>query len=347
MSQTVALLKEEITAGRWTKQLPSERDLCTLLHVGRVTVRSAISQLQREGWVRISHGKRCQIVGRRRARVPATSDRVVVLSPVPLQNIRPFTVFWIDGLREHLAEEGYHLEVHNSRSYYTGKPEQALESLVSRLKATAWVLSQSTAQMQRWFYNRATPCVICGSKYISEAMASVDQDYRAIGRHAMGMFLNRGHRNLAIVSPSPGLAGDHEAEEGFSEGLKKSFLPGMNQFVCHHDGSVDDICVKLDLLLKRSAPPTAFLVSHPNNVLTVMSYLVSRGVRFPKNMALISRDNDLFLESMVPSVARYVLNRSLFARKISNLVVGMVRSGVVDTKDHRMMPEFVHGQTLG
>lgn len=78
-----------------------------------------------------------------------------------------------------------------------------------------------------------------------------------------------------------------------------------------------------------------------------MSHLMARGLRYPQDVALISRDDDTFLESMVPSVARYSLDLSLFARTISKLVVAMARSGVVDPKDIRLMPKFVPGRTLG
>ena len=346
VAQTVALLKDEIKAGRWARQMPGEHELCALLHVGRVTVRSALSQLQGEGWVRTSQGRRCEIISRRRARVSTASDRVVLLSPVPLQNLRPFTVFWIDGLREHLAEEGYHLEIHDSQSYYTGRPENALESLALRLYAAGWVISQSTVRMQQWFAQRAVPCVITGSRHANVALPSVDRDYRAISRHAAGALLSRGHRRLALISLGLGLAGDLETEQGFQEGVQSSPASDAACYISRPDDNVRGICGKVEALLRHQRP-TGFLVSRPNNFLTVMTYLTACGIQIPTKAALISRDNDSFLESVVPSVARYKLNPSLFARTISNLVVGMVRSGVVDKKEHRIMPEFVSDQTLG
>ena len=347
VAQTAAVLKDAIHAGRWSKQLPGEHDLCEMLHVGRVTLRSALSQLQRDGWIRTSQGRRREIVERRRAAVPTRSDRVVLLTPLPLQNLQPNTVFWIDRLREHLSDAGYHLEVHGHRDCYTGRPERALESLGLRLNAAGWVLSQSTVRMQRWFAQRRMPCVVTGSRHEGVLLPSVDRDYRAISRHAVGAFWARSHRRLAFINTNPILAGDRESEEGFKEGLPKSPLPDMDSRIVRHNGTVSDICTKLDLLFKRSQPPTGFLVLRSHHVLTVMSYLMTRGRRFPKDVALISRDDDKFLESMVPSVARYSLNLSLFARTISNLVVEMVRSGVVEPKDSRLMPEFVPGQSLG
>lgn len=347
VAQTTAVLKEELQAGRWTRQLPGEKELCTLLHVGRVTLRSALDQLKREGWVRSSQGRRREIVGRRRVRTSRSSDRVVLLTPVRLVNLQSFTIFWIDGLREHLATEGYHLEVHEHPACYSGRPDRALESLASRLNPAAWVLSQSTARMQRWFSQRMVPCVITGSRHDGILLPSVDRDYRAISRHAAGVFLARGHRHLAFLNPGPELAGDYESEEGFKEGVEKSQRLDTECFISRHNGSVADICAKLDALLKRSPPPTAFLVSRPNHVLTVMSHLLGRGLRFPADATLISRDHDSFLDNVVPSVARYRANPSVFARTISNLVIEVVRDGIVNPKEHRMMAELVSGQTLG
>jgi len=126
VAQTAAVLKDEIKAGRWKNCLPGEHELCALLHVGRVTLRSALTQLQREGWVRTSQGKRREIVPRRGSGILKPSDRVVFLTHLPLQKLPMFAIVWIDGLREHLSEEGYHLEVHEHPACYSGRPERAL-----------------------------------------------------------------------------------------------------------------------------------------------------------------------------------------------------------------------------
>jgi DNA-binding LacI/PurR family transcriptional regulator len=345
VAQTASVLKDEIRAGRWSKDLPGEHELCGLLHVGRVTLRRALRQLEREGWVRTSQGKRRRIVHRRSLAAPARSDRVMLLTPVPWQGLPPQIVFWIDGLRGHLSEAGYHLDVRENRACYTGRPEGALESLAKRSSVAGWVLSQSTARMQRWFAQRALPCVIAGSRYEGVSLPSVDRDYWAISRHAVGAFLARGHRRLALLNPLPVLAGDRESEGGFKEGLQ-THAGDAGGCIIYHNGTVGDICAKLELLLKRRQPPTGLLVARAHHVLSVMSYLLARGLRFPRDAALISRDDNAFLESMLPSVARYAHSPIILARTISSVVLTMVRGGA-EPKDHRIMPRFIPGQSLG
>ena len=347
VSQTVDVLKNEIRLGRWSKQLPGEHELCALLHVGRVTLRSALARLDREGWLKTSKGRRREIVHKRAKPAREQSNRVALLTPLPMHQLQPHTIYWIDGLRVHLAEAGYHLEVHEHRDCYSGKPEGALDALVRRTNAAGWVLTHSTARMQKWFSQHAMPCVITGSRHEDVSLPSLDRDYRAISRHAVGALLARGHRRVAIINPGTALAGDRESEEGFKEGAQKTSLTGVEARVFNHSGSVADICSKLELALKGSAATTGFLVARSHHTLTVMSSLLGRGLRFPKDVALISRDDDPFLASLVPSVARYSLSPSFLARTISNLVVNTVRGGLVDARESRVMPEFVNGQTLG
>lgn len=104
---------------------------------------------------------------------------------------------------------------------------------------------------------------------------------------------------------------------------------------------------ELDLLLKRPQPPTALLVSRPPFVLTAMSHLLRRKLDLPRVIALISRDHDSLLESLVPTVARYAYRPTAFARKISRLVLQMARGAALPRDNTLVMPSFVAGQTLG
>ncbi len=101
VSQTAAILKEEIQSGRWNKWLPSENELCVQLHVSRITLRAALHHLQRQRLIRSSQGKRSEIVVGSHPPLPPKSDRVLLLSPRPVQFS---ATFWINKLREDLAE---------------------------------------------------------------------------------------------------------------------------------------------------------------------------------------------------------------------------------------------------
>jgi DNA-binding LacI/PurR family transcriptional regulator len=346
VAQAVTVILEEIESGRWSRWLPGEHELCARLQVSRRTVRGALERLGHTGVLRCTQGKRREILRAKSRRQNPTSQRVVMLLPVPLLALHPFGVFLIDHLREHLAEEGYILEIHASRLPYRARMPQELENLAQSLHPVGWLLMQSTQPMQRWFSERQLPCVIVGSRYEDVRLPSVDTDYGAVCRHAVGRFLTEGRRSLVLLNPQPGAAGDAKTQEGFLEAAGKSSLPQVRAEVVQHDGSVASICARLNGLWAREHPPQAMLVSRPRHVLTVMGHLLRQRIRIPADLALISRDDESFLEDVVPTVARYSRNPKMFASKVSRAVLQMVH-GTLRVGDQRIMPSFIDGETLG
>ena len=346
VSQTAAILREEILSGAWEKWLPGEHELCAELQVSRVTLRAALDQLRREGRVRSSRGKRREVVNAPKRRA-SSSREVAVLMPASLETTEPFTMFWIDSLREQLGAAGYHLGVHARRAAYSRHPARTLTTLMERVRPAAWVLCDSTAQIQHRFSASAVPCVIAGSRHSGVNLPSVDVNYRVACRHAVGQFLAKGHHRLVFINPASGLAGDLESEVGFLEGAAQTKRADLETRIIRHDSTTAGVCRELAALLRRPNPPTGFLVSLPTHVLTVMGYLMSHGHRFPRDVTLISRDSSSVLLHMYPGVARYEAKPAFHARKLSKAVLALVRGEVVAATEHKIIPQFIPGESLG
>lgn len=344
--QAAAFLQNEISSGKITRFVPGELELCEKLHISRVTLRAALKILERSGVVRSQQGRRREVVGSRRPPAWSASRQVVLLSPSPLQALSFNALFWIDALREYLAEENYHLDLRVSRAAFGPQAEHVLANLAEQSRPAGWVLYKSTEPMQRWFSERRLPAIITGSRHAGVKLPSVDIAYRAVCRHAVGLFIARGHRQIALVNPASGLSGDVDSELGFQDAVSRSGQAEVQGQVIRHDGTPDSICRKLDAAMGRPQSPTAFLVSRPEHVLTVACHLLRRACR-PPDVVLISRDDALFLENMVPSIARYAFNPQIFAGRISKTVLGMVQGSQTKPADHQIMPRFVFGQTLG
>ncbi len=346
-AQTASILRDELKSGRWLQWLPGEHELCALLHVSRVTVRAALRRLEQEGWLRARQGRRREIAApvarRRRA---AANTRVILLTADPLLSLPAFVVFWVDRLREQLSNAGFHLEVHVSRSFYGSRSSHALKALTDTTHPAVWILYRSTFEMQRWFSVNTLPCVITGSRHPGIELPSLDTDYRATCRHAAGQFLARGHRRMLLLNPASGTRGELESEEGFQEAAARTAASAVDAAIVRHDGTVAGICARLDACLRRPERATALLVSRPVHVLTVLGHLMRRGIRLPEDIALISRDDDSFLEHVLPSVARYSSSPTAFAQKLSKIVLEVAAGGVLSAADHRIMPRFLRGETF-
>lgn len=347
VAQTAQILREGLQAGLWRDHLPGERELCGRFQISRPTVRAALEQLRREGWLSVAQGKRRRILTRRRRTAGGAQTKVIgLLSPVPLRSLPPFLLCCADELRTHLSLEGFELEFHVSQKCFTPCPASALAGLVVRAPAAVWVLFRSASETQRWFVEKMRPCLVVGTCAPTVELPSVDTDYRATARHAAGLMWRRGHRRAALLLPRGAFGGDAETEAGFREVFAASTSEPGRALVLQHDGSVAGVESCVASALRPPHPATAFLVARTVHVLTVTTHLLRRGLRIPQDVAVISRDDDAFLEFVTPAVTRYVISPESFARRLLRPVIQLAQTGFALTKPVRLMPRFVAGETI-
>jgi len=264
---------------------------------------------------------------------------VGLLTPLPLQEVPPFALCWMDKLRELLAADGLDLQIHAGRRWYA-RPAKDLSALMQESSVCAWVLFVANEAMQRWFAEQGTPCVLSGSVYPGLGLPSVDVDYRAVCRHGAGVLLARGHRRIALLLQAPQLGGDRESEAGFHEAFTAD-PSRARPVVLEHDGTPAGLRRKVAELLRLHEPPTGFLVGRSLPALTVASELTRLGQTSPR-VDVICRDSDHFLDYLSPGIGQYRYDPDLHARRLARAVLRLTEGGP-PPKSIRSMPEFVPG----
>lgn len=347
VAQTVAFLNARIDGGEWRDWLPSERSLCELLQVSRNTLRAALAQMKTEGRIRPVHGAGNQILakaGQTDGR-PRSQD-VALLTPEPIERLRPMQSLWIDDMRALLSERGIRLRVFHGRHYFAPNAGPSLQRLVTRNRHGCWILLLAGEQVQRWFGENGIPCIVAGSSYEGLGLPFRDLDHRAMCRHAAGVLLGLGHRRFVMLTQKSKRAGDLESEAGFTEGARQSRHENTSAVVIYHDETVASVAHAVRRILKLQPTPTAILVAHPHYYLAVATRLAQAGVRVPEEISLISRDDDPFLSFIVPVPARYMVSPHLMARSLLRPVLELIEGHVVTQKKSLIMPKFFRGESI-
>jgi DNA-binding LacI/PurR family transcriptional regulator len=258
----------------------------------------------------------------------------------------PFVMVWVDVLRGLLGKAGFQLEVHAAPHCYSARPASQLKMLTQRITPATWILFRSSVAIQRWFAERTLRAVVAGSCDQDIRLPSVDVDYRAACRHGAGFLLKRGHRRIALLLPGLPGGGDLQSEHGFHEAFRDSHASGAVPTVVHCGEATQKIAERVDAVIRESHAPTAFLVARSMHALTVVTHLLRIGHRIPREIAIVSRDDDEFMAHVMPPITRYSADPAKFARSLSRMVLKLVTTGSVSLKPVRIMPGLRHGETV-
>ena len=348
VTQLTAIMRREIALGKWRDWLPNERSLSDTLQVSRNTLRTALAELRREGVIQAMHGS-----GNRILTTPVEdttrplSQDVAVLSPDPIERLRPNFTLWIDRLRILCGAKGYRLRVLHGRQYFRTNPGPALHKLLRQQPHGCWILILAGKATQRWFVENRIACVVAGSVHSGVDLPFCAQDHRAMARDAAKRMFALGHRKIALLIRRTGLAVDQESELGFQTATAEASGPTREALICRHDDTVAGVCLQVRQLMRQQPPPTALLVTNAHYHLSVAGCLQQLGKRVPQDVSIISRTDDPFLEFVAPTPARYAARPREMAEGLLSLVQPFLAGGKVTRRKVQIPPRFVAGESLG
>lgn len=194
---------------------------------------------------------------------------------------------------------------------------------------------------QLWFEQRKIPTVISGTRSAGCALPGVRLDSRALGRHAAGALLRYGHRRIGVVLT--------KSDPGLRIGLEETFETTAATAGVHFveiDESASAVARSVDRMLALAQRPTAIFVASARPYLSVQTRLAQHGLRIPQDISLLCRDDETFLEALLPTAARYTKNPHLYAKKLHDVFVRSIESPPANHEEVSIMPEFVPADSL-
>jgi DNA-binding LacI/PurR family transcriptional regulator len=345
-AQVADYLRAEIARGRWTDSLPGERALAETLHVSRRTLTAALAQLQQAGMIKSEPARGHRIVPAPRQSASGTLRQIGLLTPDPLDAMRPGTTLWVNDLQALLVDADFRLSFFHGRKYVSRHPNRALARLVSSNPQAGWLLAGSSEPTQRWFARSQLRAVVVGTCHGGVVLPDVDLDFHAMGRHLAGRLAAHRHRRAALfLTNSPGyFTSEAETERGFRQVLQTA---GAEAIGVYHERTRDGLVRVLRRLFSGRDHPTALVVINSLDYLTATSFLTQRDLRVPADVSVVARNDDAFMTALLPEPTRYHASPHVLARRIFKLLMQVVE-GQPPLRPHvRIMPDFIVGESLG
>lgn len=342
--QTAAVIEAGLRKGRWRTTLPGQHELCRQLLVSRKTLRTALQALHRRGLLTLRQGHPTVLrVRANRADPGHAINRVVLLLPEPVWRLRPSVGRWVSELRPRLLQAGLELVIIEGGRAYGRRPARALGQLAATHPRSAWVVFTTTLALQRCLQEQRLPAILVGSVFPGSELPSIEYDHAAIARHAAARLAAAGHVRTAILLRRTGSAADTSTCTAFAAGLRRDAPPPV---VLEHDGGMANIARQIRRLIALRPRPTALFVTKTLAVPAAYTLLAQAGLSLPRDLSIVCREDDPFLEYLSPPVARYGTDPVTIARQLTVMLVRLAARGSLRPTHALLAPRFLPGASI-
>jgi DNA-binding LacI/PurR family transcriptional regulator len=348
VAETALVLKEWIDTGVLRGALPGELPLKTRLRVGRDTLRLALKSLERERWVTPAvQGRQRRVADRRLhpgRKPPPGHLPVTFLSPDPI--VDRIVLLEMEDLQKHLAEQGRELRFLSPGIFHLRDPHRHLARLVGENASAAWILHAVGRAVQRWFDQQDLPAFLYGTPFPGVNLPYLSSDWESAAFHAGLQLARQGHRIVGVLSFTEPFPGALAVVRGLRRALATA-TPPARLLVFKDDRTPESVVRSLEIAFEVRPLPSALVFSNSSQLLTSLSWLVSRRIGVPADVSLVCIPDDTWFKELSPPVCHYVNNTKMFAHHFGQRVMELVETGRVTRKSIRLPLEYKPGATIG
>lgn len=277
--------------------LPSEHALCIKFNVSRITVKSALQQLQADKLIFRHQGKGSFISSDAEKILNFSKKRSLKLIGVILPDLRSyFMLNIIHGIHEYLKDTEFKM-VLNCTDFSQRKESKAIQDLLD-----VGVVGILIYPVDKQTYNQDLlklamtnfPLVFIDRSLPGMKINSVMSDhYRDICK-ATEYLLSLGHKNIGIISPQPdGTSTLVERLEGYNNTLSKYGVPIHGYYkltdLKNYDEQWED---KITAYFKKNSSLTAVIIFNSDLCYKTLYVLKSLNIKIPDDLSLIAYGDD-------------------------------------------------------
>lgn len=340
-------LRAGLRDGRWTGSMPGVAQLAREFDVSRHTLRAALRRLEAEG---LLSGRG---LGRSRG-ITTDGTNVKILHPLRV-GILPYDIHLADDptsvqvdldIIQSLEAAGHSVFQCRKSQLGMGHDVRRIAREMAKTPADAWLIAAGSYELLQWCTTLTVPCIALYGRTGGLEIARTGPDKVPAYREATRQLLELGHHRIVLIAraarrkPLPGTC-----ERAFMEELRAHGVATGEYNLPDWEETPEGFGKLLERLFRHS-PPTALIVDESVRYIAAAEFLARRSINVPRQVSLVSTDNDPVLAWCHPRIAHMRWDHRLVVRRVIRWM-DAVRKGNADRKTINFPTEFVPGGSIG
>ncbi len=292
-------IRRDIEQGIYTEgdKVPSELELAAEYRVGRAQSRQALRDLESEGYIQRSRGRRSEVTPMSNwpGRVLHSTGAGIAAIAVPTcQSL--YCRRLVEGFSARVAESDFQTISYNL-SFDLASEVQFLSHLrrlgVSMVALWLQHESEETLALLRDLAQCRMPLVLVDHRARGLETDFVTTDNETLGYGLTRRLLEKGHRRIGFLQDFYSLTSSEERHQGYLRALCGAGLEADPACSGMFDpGARPDSARMLEGIMARKEKPTAFYCTHDSLALAAAELFSSLGYDIPGDIELATSDDD-------------------------------------------------------
>jgi DNA-binding LacI/PurR family transcriptional regulator len=323
--------------------IPSETQLVEQFGVGRGQVRQALRDLEVEGYILRSQGRRTTVAPplKRAGSLPhAQSKTLAFLFPL-YESAHAKAI--LDGYMSAAAREGYH-----ATAYYRSLGAEEEADFIRKVRASGveglalWF--QTDGPELREVINelvRARFPMTLIDRYLHDIPTdAVVTDGVDAGYRLTKALVERGHERIAILDDPPDVTSTRERYRGYRKALSESGLPYRREYYVRVEPTIPDASgVRNAMALKDE--PTAFFSCYGHLAYLAVEELRALGYELPQDIELASVDEEGYADAIACPVITARQRSYEIGRQAAQVILERIADPQRAVDQRFIAPEYV------